>query len=291
LEFIIKNQDQRSTHTSEDVGKSTLEEGFTTFLCVDLSDTIESTSVHNISSTRLHHKSSSNGIKGIRDQTRDTSDNLGNHELEKNAGFTVREQNSLQSVVTTEIASSVDDDTKDRDTEALIKTLHTIRFVDLGETVSETLELSISSAFTDIGSKSSSGEIQRIDDHKRSSTSSTTRGQISHEELPEISLGVEGTENLLIGVLESKVKSLSGEISDDVSEVTSPESRKAFFLGNSHHTINDTLVFLITRDLGVGILGLEKELNSFNWSDSSLGDGSRDTSKHEIQSEVSGFDR
>ncbi len=176
LHFVVHDQDKGSTHTSEDVGEGTLEEGLTTFILGDLSETIEGTVVHNSLSTRLHHESSSDGIEGIRDQTRSSSDDLGDEELEEDGGLSFREQDSLQGIVTTEVAGSVGDDTEDGDTETLIETLVTIGLVDLGEAINETSELSFSTSLTNISSKSSSGEIQRIDDHQRGSTSGTTGG-------------------------------------------------------------------------------------------------------------------
>jgi len=289
LHFVVHNQHKGSTHTSEDVGESTLEESLTTFVLDDLSDTIHSTSVHDILSTRLHHESSSDGIKRVRDQTRDTSDKLGNEELVENAALAIVEENSLKSIVTTEVAGSVDDDTEDRDTETLIESLDTISSSDLVDAVNETVELSVRSTLTDIGSKSGSGEIQRINDHQRGSTSSTTRCQVTEEEFPEISSGVVGAEDLLVCVLESEVKGLSGEISDDVSEISSPESADTFFLGDSHHAVNNTLVLHVASDLSVSILGLEEELDSFNGGNSSLGDSSRDTTQQEVKCEVTSF--
>jgi len=290
LEFVVEDQNDGSTHTSEDVGKGTLEESLTTFVLSDLSEAIESTSVHNILSTRLHHESSSDGIKGIRSQTGDTSDELGNEELNSDGGLAFLEEDSLSGIVTTEVTGSVGDNSEDRDTESLVETLNTIGGLDLGQAINETSELSVRSTLTDISSKSSSGEIQRIDEHQRSGTSSTTGSQVTHEELPEISLGVEGAEDLLVGVLEGEVKSLSGEISDDVSEVTSPESRDTFFLGDSDEDVDNTLVLLVCRDIGVGSLSLEEELDSFNGGDGSLGDSSGETSQSEIEGEIASFD-
>jgi len=198
---------------------------------------------------------------------------LGDNEFEYDAGIFLQDD-FLCSIVTSEIASSVSNDTNNGDTETLIETLKTVSFVDLADTINETSELSVSTSSTNIGSKSSSGKIEGIDEHQRSGTSSTTGGEVTHEELPEISLGVEGTEDGLIGVLEGEVKGLSGEISDDVSEITSPESRDTFFLGDSNEDIKDTLVLLVSGDMGIGGLSLEKELNSFNGSNCSLGDSS-----------------
>jgi len=80
---------------------------------------------------------------------------------------------------------------------------------------------------------------------------------------------------------------LSGEVSDDVSEVTSPESADTFFLGDSGQTIDDTSVLL--GELGVSVLSLEKKLDSFNGGNGSLGDGSGDTTQSEIEHKVTGF--
>ena len=66
------------------------------------------------------------------------------------------------------------------------------------------------------------------------------------------------------------VEGLGGEVSDDVSEVTSPESFETFFLGDSNENVDNALVFHITLDLRRSILGLEKELDSFDGSDSGL---------------------
>jgi len=234
LHFVVHNQDKGSTSTSENVGKSTLEEGLGSFIGDDLSEAVSGTLVKDFLLTRLHHQSSSDGIKGIREETGEGSDDLGNDEFEEDGGLGVSQDGSLSGIVTTEVAGSVGNDTEDRDTETLVETLNTVNSSNLVDTVDETVELSIRSTLTDISSKSSSGEIEGIDEHQRSSTSSTTGSEVTEEELPEFGLGVVGAENLLVGILEGEVKGLSGEISDDVSEVTSPEGRDTFFLGNSN---------------------------------------------------------
>jgi len=230
LHFVIKNQDKGSTSTSEDVGKSTLEEGLTTFIGVDLGETISGTSVEDFLLTRLHHQSSSDGIKRIGEETGESSDDLGNKELEEDGSLGISQEGSLSGIVTTEVASSVGNDTEDRDTETLVETLDTVNSSDLVDTINETVELSFSTSLTNIGSKSGSGKIEGIDEHQRGGTSSTTGGEVTKEELPEFGLGVVWAENLLVSVLKGEVKGLSGEISDDVSEITSPESRNTFFL-------------------------------------------------------------
>jgi len=270
LHFVVHNQDKRSTSTSENVGESTLEESLGAFLGVDLFEAVNSTIVQNFLSTRLHHQSSSNGIKRIRKETGKRSYDLSNKEFEENTGLGVRQKGSLSGIVTTEIAGSVGNDTKDGNSETLIETFDTIMSSDLIKAINKTNELSISGVSTNISSESGSGKIEGVDEYQRSSTSSTTRGEVTHEEFPEVSSWVIGAENLLVGILEGKVKGLSGERSENGSEVTSPESRDTFFLGNSDQNVYNAFVSLVTLKLLVSSLGLEKELDSLNGSYSSL---------------------
>jgi len=285
LEFVIENQDEGATSTSDNVGQGTLEESLTTFILIDLFEAVNGTSVHDVSSTRLHHKSSSDGIQRIRDETSSTGDELSNQELKEDASILViTEDDSLQSVVTTEVSGSVYDNTGNGDTKTSVETDGTIGGVDLLQTVDKTIELSVIT-LSDISSKSGSGEIEGVDEHEGSGTSSTTGGKRAQEIFEGFGLGVVWAEDLLVCILEGEVKSLSGEVSDDVGKVSSPESGETFLLGDSDKDIDDTLVFLITLDLRRGILGLEKELDSFDGSDSGLGDGSRDTTHKEILKE------
>lgn len=70
-----------------------------------------------------------------------------------------------------------------------------------------------------------SGEVKRVDEAQGSGTSSTTRGKITKEVASELSVLVYTTkENLLVLVLEGEVEGLSWEVTDDVGEVTTPES-------------------------------------------------------------------
>lgn len=93
------------------------------------------------------------------------------------------------------------------------------------------IELSITGSLTHINTKSSSGEIEGVDKDHRRRTSQTTGKEITQEPLSGFSVLIVGIEGFVIEVLESEVEGLSGEISDDISPVTSPESEKTFFLG------------------------------------------------------------
>jgi len=62
LEFVIHNEDNGGTNSSEGVGECSLEEGLSSLSLRDFHETVNGSSVHNISSTRLHHESSTYGI-------------------------------------------------------------------------------------------------------------------------------------------------------------------------------------------------------------------------------------
>lgn len=286
MDLVIEDEDQSTTSTSDDVGKATLEEGTGSLISVDLGEAVHGTAVHLFLSTGGHHESTSDGIKRVGNNTGGNSDELSETPNSEEVGLLhIFEEQDLTSVEKTEVRSSVADDTNDGDTETSVETLNTILGSTFLEAVNETGELSILSG-TNIGSESGSTEIKRVDNGERSSTGSSTGGHVTKEEHTGLLLGVIRAKPLLVGILTGEVKSLSGEIPDNVSEVTSPESDKTLFLHNSGEAVTDTIVSLVSRNVRVGILDLEEELDSLDRGDDSLGDGSRDTTNHEIDQEV-----
>jgi len=290
LDFVIENQDDSTTGTSDNVGGSSLEQGRGSFVGQDLLEAIDGSGVQDIGSTRLHHQSSTDGIIRIGEESRDGGDALGEQPLEEDIRLVgIREQDRSEGIITSEESSSVHDNTNNRDTESSVQTGETITLVDLGETVHDTIELSVSSRFSDIGSKSSSGKIKRIDEHQRGGTSSSSGSQVTGEEPPEFSLRVEGAQVLLESILEGKVQSLSGEISDNIGQVSSPEGSETLVLSDSGETVQHSLVLIFRLDLGGSGLDLQQDLDSLNGSDSSLGDSSGDTSSGEILQKFDGL--
>lgn len=112
------------------------------------------------------------------------------------------------------------------------------------QTINQAIELSLSALFAlaDVSGQSGSGEVQRVHEHERGSTGGASGGHVAHEELEGVSLGVVRAENLFVGVLESKVQRLSGEVPDHVCQVSSPERDKALFFVDSDEAVNDALV-------------------------------------------------
>ena len=99
-------------------------------------------------------------------------------------------------------------------------------------------------------------------------------------------LRLEGAEPLLEVILEGEVHSLSGEVSDDVSEVASPERDEALLLVNSAKAITNTLVSVFNSHVLVGILNLKEHLNSLNRGHKGLRNSGRNTTDHEVLKEM-----
>lgn len=277
MDLVVEDENQSTTGTSDDVREATLEEGSGTLLSGNGLEAVHGTLVLGVLLTGSHHESTSDGIKRIGGNTGNDGDNLSETPDEEDVGLLhVFEEENLTGIEKTEVRSSVGNDTNDGDTETSVETLDTILGSAFLEAVDETGEFSILSG-TNIGSESGSTEIERVDDGEGSGTSSSTGGHVTHEELEWLSLGVVRIEDLLILILASEVESLSGEITDDVGEVTSPESTETLFLQDTAEAVTEAIVFLISRHIGVSILDLKEELDSLNRGNDGLRDGSRDT--------------
>jgi len=297
LDLGVENEHESTTSATEHVGEGTLEEGTGAFLRGDLSNAVHCASVLDIgtSATRLHHQSSTNGVKRIRDDTSTDSDDL----CEKEEGngacrLHVGEKNGLTSVEATEVRGTVGNDTDDGDTETLVKTFGTISGSNFLKAVNETVELT-SFARADVSSESGTGKVERVDHTEGSGTSGTTGGTVTNEELYLLGLGIVGAEDLFVDILEGEVKGLSGEISDDVGSVSSPESIETLFVVDARKAITDTGVLLHVGGWGLtslssllthGVLDLKEELDTLDGGDDSLGDGGGDTTDHKIGEEA-----
>jgi hypothetical protein len=274
LDLGVEHKHEGTTGTTENVGKGTLEESSHTFVGSNLTEAIHSTSVLDVGTgfTGLHHQSTTDGIKRVGGNAGANGDDLSEAPHgEDISGLGIGEKEGLSSVENTEIAGTVSDDTNDGDTETTVKTSSTIRLSDLHEAVNETSEFTALSG-TNISSEAGTSEIKRVDDAKGSSTSGTTGGHVTHEELDGLLLLVVGVEDFLVKILEGEVEGLSGEIAHNIGQVTSPESGEALFVQDTGEAITDTLVLIASHVLH-GVLHLEEQLDALNRSDSSLGDG------------------
>lgn len=222
LDLIVQHQDKGTTGTTQDVRQGTLEEGAHALVRGDLAPAVQG-SVVLLLSTSLHHQTTTNGVEGIRENACRGGDGLSDGPLGNEWGvLLVLEENALGCVVETEVGTAVHDDALDRDTEPLVERTWSTTIDGLGQAIDETGKLA-SLPGSDIGSQTSSCEIEGIDDEKRTSTGETAGGKVGHEEWPEIGLRRVFGEKTLDCILEGKVEGLGGEITNDVGQVTSPE--------------------------------------------------------------------
>lgn len=288
FELIVEDEYEGTTSSTQNVGEGSLEEGTATFRFVDLAPAVKGVLVHNfrLGATRLHHHTTTNSVEGIGDDTRNSGDTLGNHPVDDQWSVLGVGQHTTGSIVQTEVSSAVDDDTLNGDAEATVQTKDTIRFDGLGETVTQTTELAFGGTFTDIGSQTGTGKVQGVDEAKRGCSGSTTRCQVGQKPPAKLGLLVNSThEHLFVDIFESKVQSLGGEITDDIGQVSSPESSGSLFLGDADESINNTFVLLVGGDLFRGMLHLEEQFDTFDGSYGCFGNSGRHTTGDEIFSE------
>jgi hypothetical protein len=292
LHLVVHGDDTGTGNTSENVGTAASEERSNTLGLDNLDTAVEGRRVLDASSGG-HHHSSSDGIERVRGGRSTGGDGPSEQEGgEEVALKRTNENNGLKGVVETEVQTSVDNDTDNGDTETSVETGNTVGGNGLSVDIDQTVELSLTSGLTvlsdglGIVGKSGSGEIKRVDKGKRGGTGKTTGSKVTHHPHP-VALGLLEAEHLLELVLEGKVKSLSGEVSDDVGGVSSPERNNTLLGGGSLEAVNDT---------GVGsrksalldhlLLVLDEELDSLNRSSSGLRDGGGNTAHHEVNKEV-----
>jgi len=169
------------------------------------------------------------------------------------------------------------------DTEASVQTDQTVGLEDLAKTVSETLELTLSVAFADVGGETGTGEVKGVHEAQGGRSGGTTGRKVTRKVAPELRVLVYASEeHLLVLVLEGEVERLGGEISDDVSEVTTPEGQEPLLPGDADESIDDTLVALVSGDLFADVLDLEQQLDALDGRDGGLGDRGGDTASEEI---------
>jgi len=280
---IETREDTSTGNTSENVGTSTLHQGHETFILQDLDTTVKGGFVVNTSSGG-HHHTTTDGINWVRSKTR----NNGNTPSQKEGGQETRvvsQKHWFESIVKTEVKTSVDEDTNTGDNETSVKTTNTVRGKSLLVDVNETIVLSGTILGFGVVSKSSTSVIQRVDDGQGHGTSETTGSDVSGE--------FDGVRGIFAGgeksfdlSFEGEVQGLGWEISDNIGQVTSPESTNTFSSKSSFGAVENTSVGTIKSALFDHFtLILDKKLDSLNGGSGSLGDTSCDTGEHKILKE------
>ncbi|GMT19204.1 hypothetical protein PFISCL1PPCAC_10501, partial [Pristionchus fissidentatus] len=174
--------------------------------------------------------------------------------------------------------------------ESSVESDRSIGASDLDEAVNQSVEFA-GSGLSDVSSQAGTGKIERVDEAERGCSGSSSGSKVSGEELPEVLLLVKTLEeDLLVSILEGEVQSLGGEVTDDIGEISSPESGETLLLGDSHEHINDALVTLVFCDGARCVLHLKEELDTLDGGDSGLGDGSGRSSGGQIDKELLGIE-
>merc|ERR1712183_970209 len=292
LELVETSEHTSTSNTSEDIGTSSLHHGHEAFILQDLGSAVNGALVFD-STARGHHHTPPNSINWVGHKSSSDSHTPAKEERKTNTS-TISNQNGLQGVEHAEVHATVDEDTNGRDGESSVQSLDTIRLEGLHIHINEAIELALTSLALGIVSQPSSGIIKRVHKQQRHGTGSTTAGNVGCE-LCACAGGLGGGKDGLDSILEGKVKSLSGEVSEDVSQVSSPQGVDTLGLQYSGGAVNDTFVWLVKSALlDHLILVLDEELDSLNGGSSGLGHTGSHTSEHEVLKEseflISHFD-
>jgi hypothetical protein len=288
----VENKNHGSSDGTESIGTGTLEESGGSLVTDDLSEAISSSLVNplRLGLLRLHLKTTTNGIEGVRGVTGTDSRELGATELGGGTKDTIFRLLvrivSGEGIEETEVDSTVRNDSDNGNSNTVVKTSNSGRGNGLLQAVNKTVELFLTG--TNIRGKTGTSVIERVNDHERTGTGKTTGGHVDGEEFSELGILVGLGEHCFDGILEGEVESLGGEVTDDVGHVTTPESSNTLFGGDTRKAVNNSSVTgdFSGDNLRVGILGLDEELDTLNWGSARLGEGSGDTSGKEIDHKI-----
>lgn len=291
---VVEHKNHSGTNGTEGVGGETFVESSNSFVGDDASEAVRGSFVEALfrGLLGLHLEATTDGIERVsggggakdgglcRTEGREHS-----HEAEVIL-VGVEADDGIES---SELNAAISDDTHDRDTESVVESADAALGDGLLDAIAEAVEITL--AGSDIGGETGTGVIEGVDDGEGRGTGGTTGGEVGSEKLPELSLGVVFGEKLLDGILEGQIESLGGEITNNVSSVTTPESANALLGADTSESVANTGVsgHLAGADLGVGILCLDNQLDALDRGGGRLGDGTRSTSQGEIHQETRFF--
>merc|ERR1719430_404328 len=215
LELVETSEHTSTGNTSQHVGTSSLHHGHEAFVSQDLSAAINGALVLD-AATGGHHHTSPDSINGVGHQTSSNSHSPAEEEGESNAS-TISNKDGLQGVEHAEVHATVDEDTDSRDGESSVQALDTVRLQSLHVNINETIELALTALALGIVSQPSPGVVKRVDEEERHGTGGSTASNVGCE-LGGWAGSLGGGEDGLDGILEGKVKSLSGEVSENIGQ-------------------------------------------------------------------------
>lgn len=266
LDLVVDRQDTSTGNTTEDVSTGTLEERLDTLLGDDLASSIHGGLVLD-GLTGGHHHTTTDGVQRVRSDTSTSGDSPAEQERSKEVTLERTNQNNgLDGVVHAEVQTTVDNNTSNRGTETTVETGNTVGGEGLLVDVNETVELTVTTALGGLGvvGKTGTGVVEGVDEEEGSGTSSlnrllagsleyqtgyrdtyTTGGKVTHHPLGvSITLLLVG-EHGLVGVTEGEVKSLGGEVTDNVGSVTTPQGNNTLGGSGTTEAVHDTVVLAV----------------------------------------------
>jgi len=288
LELVVQRQDTSTGNTTEDVSTGTLEEGPDTLGLDDLRTGVHHVLVVDLG-TRGHHHTTTDGVERVGSETSTGGDSPTETEGgEEVALKRTDEDNGLDRVVHSEVETTVDNDTNDGRDETTVETGDTIRSEGLPVDVDQTVELTGSTTLAGslgVVGETGTGVVEGVDEEEGRGTGGTTGSNVTSEPLG-VTLGLLETEQGLEVVLEGKVQSLGGEVTEHVGGVTTPQGSETLVPVGPGEAVTDTLVRVgKTTLLDHLVLVLDEELDTLNGGSSGLGDSGGDTTHHEVDGE------
>jgi hypothetical protein len=263
LGLVVDGQDTGTGNTTEDVGTSTLEERLDTLGGDNLAGSVHGTLVLD-GLTGGHHHAATDGVERVRGDTGTGGD--GPTESEGGQEVTLKvagEEDGLERVVHTEVQTTVDDDTSNGGHKSTVETTDTVGGKGLLVDVYETVELAVTTLLGGLGvvGETGTGVVEGVDEEEGSGTGGlwllacvelktwrvtyTTGGQVTGHPLGvTVTLLLVG-EHALVGVAESEVERLGGEVTDDVGSVTTPQGEGALILHGTAEALADTVVLAV----------------------------------------------
>ena len=285
-DLVVHNKNDSGTSSSENVSEGTLEETLWSFVLQDLGEAVTHSVVDlfGLWLGGLVLETSLKSIKRISSDTGGRYGNLGNQEFGKesnNGSVFLIWVESLDSILKTELGTSVHNDTNGGWTNTIVKRSNTVFSNSLLKAISDTIIFLDSS---DIGTEGSTDIDQWVNEGVGNTTCNGTRGNLSHGELGSFSILVVYWEKSLDGILEHEVASSSWNVSDAVGNIASPEGSSSELTDMSLEAISHSCVSLhfSGKDLWVGILGLDGKLNFLKWSSNGLRNSTGDTSSSKV---------
>jgi len=285
--FVIDDQNKGGTSSTQDVGKSSLEESTRSFGLDDLAEAISHAGVQLLVlrlgsidlETTLH------GVEWVGDNSGGGDGDLGNGEFggKSNGGeiLLVRVE-GLKNILKTELGSTVDNNSDGRRSDSVVKRHEAVGLDSLLDAVDHTGVLLFLSK---ISSKNGSDVDKRVDKGVGGSSGGGTGSNLRHGEGSEFCVLVVLWEQLLDVVLEGQVEGGGRHVSDAVSKVSTPKGRRSEFGNVTTESISHAGVSLhFTRnDTRVRVLVLDGKLDLLQRSRKGLGDGSGDTSGSQVE--------